>query len=123
MTVEPIRNWGQSWDQNPDIKVEILWESNSGGYDWECLSLVRRWHGQADGAWQYAAYKDSGCSCNYAYEYRPSDSNLSWDFEVDTPVNQLHEAIKKSYYLTDGEKVEAKTKLNRVKNALKYLKD
>lgn len=123
MTVEVIRGWGHDYNRNEDIKVDILFEEDSGGYDWECLSLVRRWHGQADGAWQYAAYIDSGCSCSAAYLDPPSGYDLTWDFEVDTPVNKLHKAIQESYYLTDGEKVEAKTRLNRVKNAIKYPKD
>lgn len=121
MAINPIRKWGYDWQAgHADSGVEILWEVDSGGYDWECLALVRRWHGQADGAWQYAAYVDSGCSCSYAYESPPSSFDLEWKFSVTDPSRELVEAIRTSYYLNDGEKAEEKADLLKVASTISF---
>lgn len=89
--------------------VQILWEGPAvGGYEWEQLSLVRREHG--DG-FQYAAYIDSGCSCNGPYESEPDRYSLTWHYTKDVPRAELQRAVRDSYYLNDGEKTEARRSL------------
>lgn len=106
-----LRKWPKPYygpSRDKDVDVDILWEEDSGGYDWECLALVRRAHGDT---YQYAAYVDSGCSCRGAYEDHPDDFDLTWGFEKSNARDALHKAIRDSYYLNDGEKAEARRSL------------
>jgi hypothetical protein len=95
------RKWSDMWADH-DTDVEIMWSSDGGGWEWEELALVRRPHGDT---YQYAAYIDSGCSCNYPYEFGPDAYELEWSFDKNAPKAKLQVAIRGSYYLDSGEKV------------------
>lgn len=102
------RKWSDMW-ANHRTDVEIVWSGpGGGGYEWEELALVRRPHGDT---YQYAAYIDSGCSCNYAYEYGPDFYELEWSFDKAIPKAKLQIAIRDSYYLDSGEKTRARSEL------------
>jgi hypothetical protein len=114
MTDTVLREWPKAYygtKRGQETNTVILWEEDSGGYDWECLALVRRPHGDT---YQYAAYIDSGCSCRGAYEDHPDDFGLDWHFEKAKARDELHKAVRDSYYLNDGEKAEARRSLRNV---------
>jgi hypothetical protein len=111
MTDNVLQGWPVPYygtKRNQETNADILWEVYDGGYDWECLALVRRAHGDS---FQYAAYIDSGCSCNSPYDSHPDDYNLTWHFEKSKARDELHKAVRDSYILNDGEKTEARRSL------------
>lgn len=118
MTDKVVRNW-TVWGYNAEqdkygdwpTGVEVLWEVGEAGYEWEHFALVRRPHGDT---YQYAAYTDSGCSCNSAMDMHPDRYELSWSFEKTEPRAALHKALKdNSYFLNDGQKTKARASLRR----------
>jgi len=110
------RYWSADGVRNtPPDYVEIVWDHDTGGYEWSVIAFLRRPRGAE---WEYAAYNDSGCSCNYAYEDAPKSCDLDWTPSVAVAVYRTNAMIDKSYDLDGPERIDAKAKLRAAVEAM-----
>lgn len=112
-----MREWKKwSWRGDaPSTGVFILWEDEpSGGYEWEIDAIVGR---KAGDKWEFAHYKDSGCSCNGAYEEGPEAYDLAWVEDITTLVPGVKRSLKEGYFRNSAEAIDAVTSM------MKFVKD
>lgn len=87
--------------------VEIIWEHDEGGYDWQAVAIITRTRGE-DMFREYAVYEDSGCSCSYAFEEHPDRYDFAWTIFLPEITSQVNRAIDNVYDLDPAKKVTEK---------------
>lgn len=100
---------GSSWGYKANESVRIIFEENSGGYEWDIVAIVRNEKNE------YAVYSDSGCSCNGPYEDSPDKYDLAWTTDLVSVVREATGYVRNLYDLSDGEKAESIAELSTLR--------
>lgn len=101
--------WGYGrWSKDRSVVVEFEANDDMGCYEWSVASLVSK---ETESGKLYAAYTDSGCSCNCAYDEDPD--NLAWGYSPDPAMRAVKEHIRNSSMFSAARKAESLSDLNR----------
>lgn len=94
------------------ITVEFEEYGDGGSYEWSMVAVLSK---VVDGKVKWAAYTDSGCSCNSAYDMSPKYYNLEWTSDFERVQKEITSFIRQQSFFTAAQVAELNVKLRQWK--------